>query len=110
MEETLTNLQKKKLKELIESEEVLLFMKGDKYLPECGFSAKVVEILNELKVEYTTFDILQDEEVRHSLKLYSNWPTYPQLYHKGELIGGCDIITEMFIEGELQELFKPKYD
>lgn len=82
----------------------MLFMKGDKYLPRCGFSAKVLEILNFHGANYTTFDILADEEVRQGLKEFSNWPTYPQLYINGELIGGCDIICEMDAAGELAPL------
>ena len=99
----LTQETKAHLKKLINLAENVLFMKGDKYLAQCGFSAKVVEILSELDAEFTTFDILQDEEVRQSLKEFSNWPTYPQLYHKGELVGGCDIIYEMYQSGELKD-------
>lgn len=79
-------------------------MKGDKYLPKCGFSKQVVHILNSLELDYTTYDILEDPELRQALKLFSNWPTYPQLYINGEFIGGCDIVTEMYQEGELQGL------
>ncbi len=93
-----------KLKELINSSNVMLFMKGDKYMPRCGFSAQVVEILNRLGADFTTFDILEDEEVRQGLKEYSNWPTFPQLYINGDLIGGCDIVTEMYQNGELKAL------
>ncbi len=92
------------LKQLINSAPIMLFMKGDKYIPQCGFSAQVVEILNALNAEYTTYDILEDEEVRAGLKIYSDWPTYPQLYIKGELIGGCDIVMEMYQAGELQDV------
>lgn len=94
------------LKQLINSAPIMLFMKGDKYIPQCGFSAKVVEILNSCEVEYTTYDILADQDVRAGLKIYSDWPTYPQLYIKGEFIGGCDIVSEMYEAGELQELLK----
>jgi len=100
----LDNTLKDKLKNLTSQTSIMLFMKGDKHVPQCGFSAKVVEMLDELGVEYTTFDILEDDEVRAGLKEYSDWPTYPQLYHKGELIGGCDIISEMYESGELQEI------
>lgn len=93
-----------KLKEIINSSNVMLFMKGDKYMPRCGFSAQVVEILNRLGADFTTFDILEDEEVRQGLKEYSNWPTFPQLYINGDLIGGCDIVTEMYQNGELKAL------
>lgn len=95
---------KDRLKELINQADIVLFMKGDKYVPQCGFSAKVVDILNEMEKDFTTFDILVDEEVRQGLREYSNWPTYPQLYYKGELIGGCDIVSEMYEAGELQKL------
>lgn len=97
---------KDRLHKLVNQSNIVLFMKGDKYIPQCGFSAKVVDILNNLEVDYSTFDILADEEVRQSLKEYSAWPTYPQLYHKGELIGGCDIVCEMNEAGELKTLLK----
>ncbi len=95
---------KSRLKDMIEQDQITLFMKGDKYVPQCGFSATVVDILNSLEAQYTTFDILVDPDVRQGLKEYSSWPTYPQLYVKGELIGGCDIVKEMFQNGELEEL------
>ena len=92
-----------RLSKLVKSSEVMLFMKGDRDEPRCGFSRKVVEALNGTGVGYSTFDILTDEDVRQGLKEFSNWPTYPQLYHKGELLGGCDIILEMAAGGELKE-------
>lgn len=95
-----------KIEQLIRQAPVMLFMKGDKFLPKCGFSARVVGLLKELNVDFTTFDILEDEEVRQALKEYSNWPTYPQLYVDGELAGGCDIISEMYETGELQALLE----
>lgn len=94
-----------KIKKLLKENKVILFMKGDKIFPKCGFSLAARDILSETGVEYTTYDILEDEELRQALKVYSNWPTYPQLYVNGELIGGCDIIKEMYFEGELEELF-----
>lgn len=100
----MTEELKNRLEQLINQADIMLFMKGDKYIPQCGFSAQVVEILNALNAEYTTYDILEDEEVRAGLKIYSDWPTYPQLYIKGELIGGCDIVMEMYQAGELQDL------
>lgn len=100
----MTEELRSKLKELITSSKVILFMKGDKYMPRCGFSAQVVEILNRLGADFTTYDILDDEEVRQGLKEYSNWPTFPQLYINGDLIGGCDIVTEMYQNGELKAL------
>nr|AEE62786.1 unknown [Dendroctonus ponderosae] len=90
-----------KLKALINKDKVMLFMKGDRVKPRCGFSRQIIEILNSTGVSYSTFDILQDEEVRQSLKVYSDWPTYPQLYIKGELIGGLDIVKEMMADGSL---------
>ena len=91
-----------RLAKLVKSSEVVLFMKGDRGEPRCGFSRKVVEALSDTGVEYSTFDILQDEEVRQGLKAFSNWPTYPQLYAGGELLGGCDIVLEMAAGGELR--------
>ena len=87
---------------------VLLFMKGDRVFPQCGFSARVVEILDSLGVNYQTFDILTDDSMRQALKEYSNWPTFPQLYVKSELIGGCDIITDMAQSGELKQVLIEK--
>ncbi|KAL3688175.1 hypothetical protein R1sor_014484 [Riccia sorocarpa] len=91
-----------RLKQLINQSENVLFMKGTRDEPRCGFSKKVANALKETEVDFTTFDILSDEEVRQGLKTFSNWPTYPQLYHKGELLGGCDIIMEMKTSGELK--------
>ncbi len=104
----MANSKNEQLEKLINSAEIMLFMKGDKYMPKCGFSARVVEILSDLGVEYTTFDILEDEKVRQDLKEFSNWPTYPQLYYRGELIGGCDIVSEMYESDELRELLCPQ--
>lgn len=97
---------KKRLQELIESHPVMLFMKGNAEEPRCGFSRQVVDILKEEKVKFETFDILSDNEVREGLKKYSNWPTYPQLYCKGELLGGCDIVIAMHKSGELKDVFQ----
>ena len=90
----------------IKENKVMLFMKGDKQAPQCGFSGQVVHILNELGVEYETRDVLQDEDLRAGIKEFSDWPTIPQLYINGEFIGGCDIVTELFQNGELQTLIK----
>jgi len=97
---------KKRLQELVDSHPVLLFMKGSPEEPKCGFSRKVVDILKEEKVKFGSFDILLDSEVREGLKKFSNWPTFPQLYCKGELIGGCDIAIAMHESGELKDVFK----
>jgi len=81
--------------------EVLLFMKGTPVFPQCGFSAAVVQILSELGVKFKSVDVLKDAEIRQGIKEFSNWPTIPQLYVKGEFVGGCDIVKEMFEQGEL---------
>ena len=91
-----------RLKTLINSAPVILFMKGSPAEPKCGFSLTITQILNERGIKYSTFDILEDDEVRQGLKKYSNWPTYPQLYGNGELIGGLDIIKELVESGELE--------
>jgi monothiol glutaredoxin len=87
---------------------VMLYMKGTAMFPQCGFSARVVQILTHLGVPFQTADVLEDPELRDGVKHYSNWPTIPQLYVKGEFIGGCDIITEMFQSGELETLLAEK--
>jgi len=88
--------------------DVVLFMKGTKTMPQCGFSMQVAQILNHLGVEFKDINVLEDMSVRDGIKAYSNWPTIPQLYVKGEFIGGCDIVREMFQAGELQELLNAK--
>ncbi|XP_041125304.1 glutaredoxin 3-like [Polyodon spathula] len=95
-----------RLKSLISKKNVMLFMKGNKEMAKCGFSRQILEMLNSTGVEYDTFDILQDEEVREGLKKFSNWPTYPQLYVKGELIGGHDIVKELKESGDLESVLK----
>merc|ERR1719347_1719071 len=97
-----------KLKRLINAHKCMLFMKGKPDEPKCGFSKQTVGIFKDLEIDYGTFDILSDEEVRQGLKSYSNWPTYPQLYLEGELIGGLDIIKEMVESGELQTMLPKK--
>ncbi|CAG5131897.1 unnamed protein product [Candidula unifasciata] len=93
-----------RLKALINSAPVILFMKGTPETPRCGFSRQITQILNEQGVKYSTFDILSDDDVRQGLKAFSNWPTFPQLYIKGELIGGLDIVKEMVASGELKDV------
>ena len=88
---------------LVRSNEVMLFMKGNPGAPQCGFSATVIQILDTLVPDYATADVLSDPALRDGIKAYSSWPTIPQLYVKGEFVGGCDIIQEMFGSGELQE-------
>lgn len=95
-----------KIQETISTNNAVLFMKGTRDFPQCGFSATVVQILKNLNVEFLDIDILRDPEMRQGIKDFSDWPTIPQLYVKGEFIGGCDIIKEMFQSGELQELVK----
>ena len=94
---------KERIESVINSDKMVLFMKGNAEFPQCGFSANTVAILKHLGKSFTTFDILQDMDIRQGLKEYSNWPTFPQLYVKGKMIGGNDIITEMFESGELKE-------
>jgi monothiol glutaredoxin len=89
----------------IESNPVMLYMKGNAMFPQCGFSARVVQILSHMNVPFQTANVLEDPELREGIKAFSNWPTIPQLYVKGELVGGCDIVTEMYQSGELESLF-----
>jgi monothiol glutaredoxin len=92
----------------VKSNEVVLFMKGTPQFPMCGFSGQVVQILDYLGVPYKGLNVLENDELRQGIKSYSDWPTIPQLYVKGEFVGGCDIIREMFQGGELQSLLKEK--
>lgn len=95
-----------KIKQQIADNNIILFMKGNAELPMCGFSARAVNILKSCGVKFATVNVLEDEEIRQGIKVYSNWPTIPQLYINGEFVGGSDIIAEMFESGELQELLK----
>ena len=92
----------------VKGNDVVLFMKGTPQFPMCGFSGQVVQILDYLGVPYKGLNVLENEDLRNGIKTYSNWPTIPQLYVKGEFVGGCDIIREMFQAGELQSLMKEK--
>ena len=92
----------------VKENEVLLFMKGTPVFPQCGFSAVVVQVLSHLGVKFKGVNVLEDPEVREGIKEYSSWPTIPQLYVKGEFVGGCDIIREMFETGELTEMFQTR--
>lgn len=96
------------IKSQVEGNRVLLYMKGNREMPQCGFSARVVQILNALGVPYETVDVLQDEAVRQGIKDFSNWPTIPQLYVDGNFVGGCDICEEMFHSGELEKVVAEK--
>ena len=93
-----------RISEIVNGNDVVLFMKGTPLFPQCGFSSKAVAILEHLGVEYATVDVLQDMEVRQGIKSFSDWPTIPQLYVKGEFVGGSDIMMEMFQAGELQQV------
>jgi monothiol glutaredoxin len=101
----MTNINEK-IKDIISKNDVVLFMKGTPDMPQCGFSMTVTNILKQLKVKFNGIDVLADPEVRQGIKDFSNWPTVPQLYVKGEFIGGCDIAKEMYEKGELQKLLK----
>ena len=92
----------------VKANDVVLFMKGTPQFPQCGFSGQVVQILDHLGVSYKGLNVLDSTELRDGIKAYSNWPTIPQLYVKGEFVGGCDIVREMFQAGELQQAFKDK--
>jgi monothiol glutaredoxin len=96
-----------RITETISRDRVMLFMKGNPSMPQCGFSAAVVGILKEVGVPYGTFNILADQEIRDGLKEYSSWPTFPQLYLDGKLIGGCDIVRDLHARGELTKLLAP---
>lgn len=93
------------IKATVTDNDVVLFMKGTKDMPQCGFSSRVAGVLNFMGVEFADVDVLADDGVRQGIKDYSDWPTIPQLYVKGEFVGGCDIITEMTMSGELDQLF-----
>ena len=97
------NETKQRIDEIINSSAIMVFMKGSKLMPQCGFSNNVVQILNALGMSFETFDVLSDMEVRQGIKEYSNWPTIPQVYVKGEFLGGSDILIELYNSGELLE-------
>jgi monothiol glutaredoxin len=95
---------KARIDQLVQNNKVIVFMKGNKLMPQCGFSNNVVQILNILRVDYETVDILEDQELRQGVKEYSDWPTIPQVYINGEFIGGSDIMLELYQKGELQQI------
>ncbi|MEY4390225.1 MAG: Grx4 family monothiol glutaredoxin [Proteobacteria bacterium] len=101
----MTNINER-IKDIISKNDVVLFMKGTPEMPQCGFSMTVSNILKELKVKFNGVNVLADPEIRQGIKDFSNWPTVPQLYVKGEFIGGCDIAKEMYEKGELQKILK----
>jgi monothiol glutaredoxin len=96
------------IKEQVSGNDVVLFMKGTKDFPQCGFSGRVAQILSYLGVSYKDINVLADENVREGIKVYTNWPTVPQLYIKGEFVGGADIVTDMFQSGDLQTMLSEK--
>ena len=99
---------KEEIKNIVEKNNVCLFMKGPPEAPECGFSMAVANVLKHLNVQYKSINVLENQDLRQGIKDYSDWPTIPQLYVKGEFIGGCDIVKEMFEKGELKEMLKSK--
>jgi len=103
-----TTTAEDRIKDTVTGNDVVLFMKGTKSMPQCGFSSRVAGVLNYMGVEFTDVDVLADEGIRQGIKDFSDWPTIPQLYVKGEFVGGCDIITEMTLSGELDQLFEGK--
>jgi monothiol glutaredoxin len=102
------NIVTERIKKEIGENDVVLFLKGTAIFPQCGFSAAVVQVLSQLGVTFNDFNILEDNDIREGIKEFSNWPTIPQLYVKGEFIGGCDIVREMYETGELAELLTDK--
>lgn len=96
------------IRETVEKNDVVLFMKGTKAMPQCGFSSRVAGVLNYMGVDFRDVNVLDDADIRQGIKEYSDWPTIPQLYVKGEFVGGCDIVTEMMLSGEMDQLFETK--
>ncbi|MCB1782402.1 MAG: Grx4 family monothiol glutaredoxin [Alphaproteobacteria bacterium] len=104
----MTNPVFDRIQKEIDNNDVSLFMKGTADMPLCGFSAMVVQVLSQLGVPFSTVNVLEDDDIRQGIKDFTNWPTIPQLYVKGEFIGGCDIVREMYETGELQDFFEEK--
>lgn len=102
------NIVFERIKQELAANDVVLYMKGTAAFPQCGFSAAVVQILSQLGVAFKDVNVLEDPTVRQGIKDFTNWPTVPQLYVKGEFVGGCDIVREMYMDGELQNLLKDK--
>lgn len=97
---------RQKIQQMIDQNQVVLFMKGTREMPQCGFSSRVAGVLNYMNVPYLDVNVLADDEIRQGIKDFSDWPTIPQLYVKGEFVGGCDIVTEMTLSGELDQLLE----
>jgi monothiol glutaredoxin len=104
----MTTTAEDQIRETVTQNDVVLFMKGTKSMPQCGFSSRVAGVLNFMGVEFKDVNVLADEGIRQGIKDFSDWPTIPQLYVKGEFVGGCDIVTEMTLSGELDQLFEDK--
>ena len=102
----MTDATNNRISEIVKGHDVVLFMKGTPLFPQCGFSSKAIAILDHLGVEYASVDVLQDADVRQGIKAYSEWPTIPQLYVKGEFVGGSDIMMEMYEAGELHDIMQ----
>ena len=101
-----TTTAQDKIRDTVAKNDVVLFMKGTKTMPQCGFSSRVAGVLNYMGVNFVDVNVLEDEAIRQGIKEFSDWPTIPQLYVKGEFVGGCDIVTEMTLSGELDQLFE----
>ena len=101
----MTDTAEDQIRDTVGTNDVVLFMKGTKSMPQCGFSSRVAGVLNYMGVEFADINVLADDGIRQGIKDYSDWPTIPQLYVKGEFVGGCDIVTEMTLSGELDQLF-----
>ncbi len=104
----MTDDAKTRIDETVKTNDVVLYMKGTKEMPQCGFSSRVAGVLNFMGVDFQDVNVLADDAIRQGIKDYSDWPTIPQLYVKGEFVGGCDIVTEMTLSGELDQLFEEK--
>ena len=104
----MTDDAKTRIDETVKANDVVLYMKGTKEMPQCGFSSRVAGVLNFMGVDFQDVNVLADDAIRQGIKDYSDWPTIPQLYVKGEFVGGCDIVTEMTLSGELDQLFEEK--
>jgi len=103
-----TTTAEDRIRDTVTTNDVVLFMKGTKAMPQCGFSSRVAGVLNYMGVEFADVNVLADDAIRQGIKDFSDWPTIPQLYVKGEFVGGCDIVTEMTLSGELDQLFEAK--
>ena len=106
MNTTNENAATQRIQQLIQNSDVVLFMKGSPVFPQCGFSATLVQVLSLMGIKFKGVDVLEDPEIRNEIKIFSDWPTIPQLYVKGEFVGGCDIVREMYESGELNELIE----